>query len=170
RAPCRAGRHCALPSPPRSAGTSSPLIGLPREEKRRLAENLPLLLQHAILTPQPAQLLALLRRQPLALARVDLALADPTPQRLAGDPELARQLHDRPSRRLHEPHRLLAELRRIRRSRPRHLSLPSGPGSPSAEVSTEAGQPPPPALPLLGVDRDQACLAHQPGDALLAAA
>src|SRR5439155_4532493 len=74
QAPCRAGRSNALPSPPRSAGTSSPLIGLPREESRCLLQNLPLLLQHPHLPPQPTQLLPLLARQPLPLAAVDLGL------------------------------------------------------------------------------------------------
>ena len=85
RAPCRAGRYGALPSPPRSAGTSSPLIGLPREESRCLLQDLPLLTQQPILAPQPAQLLPLLAGQALTLAGVDLRLLDPAAQRLAGD-------------------------------------------------------------------------------------
>jgi hypothetical protein len=57
RAPCTAGRQDAVLSPPRSAGTSSALIGLPGEGNRRLAQDLLLLTKQRHLTPQPAQLL-----------------------------------------------------------------------------------------------------------------
>src|SRR5207247_9654212 len=77
RAPCRAGRSDALPSPPRSAGTSSLLIGLPREEKRRLAQDLSLLAPDPILTPDATQLLQLLALQHLTLAAV--AIHPPRP-------------------------------------------------------------------------------------------
>src|SRR5207247_4910404 len=113
RAPCRAGRCGALPSPPRSAGTSSPLIGLPREESRCLLQDLPLLLEQAHLPTQPAQLLPLLARQPVALTSVDVCLTNPAPQRLAGDPELTRDPRLRLPTALHKPHRLLTELSRI---------------------------------------------------------
>src|SRR5881392_626644 len=107
------------------------LIGLPREESRCLLQDLPLLLEDPHLPAQPAQLLPLLRHQALTLAAIDLCLTRPAPQPLSRDPELARDLHDRLAARAYEPHRLLAELRRTRRSRPRHLALRSGLGSPS---------------------------------------
>src|SRR5439155_2744371 len=112
RAPCRAGRCDALPSPPRSASTSSLLIGLPREEKRRLAQDLALLAQDAILTPQPTQLLPLLARQPLTLPAVDLRLQHPAPQRLRRDLQLVGDRSKRATTRPIQPHRLLPELRR----------------------------------------------------------
>jgi hypothetical protein len=54
------------PSPPRSTRTLLlRLAGLPREKSCRLLENLPLHPQRLILTPQPHQLLPLIRREPV---------------------------------------------------------------------------------------------------------
>ena len=63
RARRRAGRLDALPSPPRSAGSSWPAIGLPREESRCLLQDLPLFLEHAHALSELAQLGELLARQ-----------------------------------------------------------------------------------------------------------
>ena len=78
-----------MPSSPRSAETSSLLIGLPREESRCLLQDLALLTQPRVVAPQPAQLLPLITGQALALARVDLRLAEPVTQRLRRDAQLA---------------------------------------------------------------------------------
>jgi hypothetical protein len=55
--------------------------------------------------------------------------------------QLGRQLLRRPHPGSQHPHRLKSELRRVRRSRPRHLPLLSRAAWPeSITVSTEAGQ------------------------------
>src|SRR5262249_15924700 len=76
------------PSPPRRTGSGS--SGLHREESRRPLQNVALLAQHPHLAPQPPQLLALLGRQPVALARVHGRLPDPAP------PPPLTQLHPPP--------------------------------------------------------------------------
>src|SRR5579859_17646 len=121
RAHCRAGRQDALPSPRRPAGKRSPPIGLPREESRGLAENLPLLPEPDHLPAQLHELLPLLRRQPLTLAGIDLRLLDPGAQRLLRHTQLSRDLRHPPAADLDQPDRLRPELRRIRGTCTRHL-------------------------------------------------
>src|SRR5262245_2360965 len=82
----------------------------PREERRGLPQNLPLLFEHA--SPQLAQLGQLLAREPLALASVDLGLPDPLAQRLRCDPQLGLGLDDRPTAEAVETDRLIPELGR----------------------------------------------------------
>src|SRR5436190_22696222 len=88
RATRTAGRR-AVPWPswrPRCAGRQSPGPGLPREEGRRVLEDVTLLLESRVLASQPTQLVALSARQPvIALTQVTLALAAPVPQRLLRD-------------------------------------------------------------------------------------
>src|SRR3954466_6726842 len=132
RARCTTGRHDAVPSPPRSAETSWPLIDLPREESRCLLQDLALLTQARVVAPQSAQLLPLISGQPLALARVDLRLAEPVTQRLRRDAELPSDLRQ-----------CQAARARIRRSCLRHLDSFLRRVAASIEVSTETGQPQP---------------------------
>jgi transposase len=71
---------------------------LQSEGVRFQAEDLPLLLEAAVLAPQAAQLLALVAGQAFAAALVDVGLAHPVAQRLRRDPELAGDLRDRATR------------------------------------------------------------------------
>src|SRR5829696_1461657 len=75
-------RRDAVASSRRSAGRTSPAIGLPREESRSRLEDLALLRQPAVLAPQPPQLLALVGGQAFDATGVDVALAAPVTQRL----------------------------------------------------------------------------------------
>jgi hypothetical protein len=71
-------------SPPRSAGSSSLVIGLPGEETRGLAEDFTLLASSG-LTAQPAQLLTLGRGEAVAAAAgIQVSALDPLVDRGLG--------------------------------------------------------------------------------------
>src|SRR5207302_7085045 len=80
-------------------------------------------LQRAHLLAQTAQLLALLGREALALALVDLRLAAPFVQRLVRAAELFGDRLDGSGAQPQQLERFTPELRRVRRSRSRHLNL-----------------------------------------------
>src|SRR5439155_22615171 len=136
---CPAGRQDAVLSPPRSAGSSSRSIALPGEESRCLLQDLALLTQPRILAPKPAKLLALLARQPLTLTVVDLALANPAPQRLRRHRQLLGDRAIRPLAHPIQPDRLLPELRRETLALCHIDSLPDACAS-IVRVSTRPGQ------------------------------
>jgi len=69
--------------------------------------------------------------------------ASPTAASSTACPEFVRDLALQPAALAHEPHRVAAELGRIRRSRCWRLALLSGVSAPSVEVSTKPGQPQP---------------------------
>src|SRR3954466_3636413 len=123
-----AGRP-AVPWPswrPRCAGRCSPGPGLPREEGRRVLENVTLLLEALDALSERAQLLALGAGQPvIALPAVALALATPVPQRLRRHPQALGDVRDRAAL-TDQLQRLPPELLRIGRPRLRHRcpSLP----------------------------------------------
>jgi hypothetical protein len=78
----------------RATLTGSALLG---EEGRSYFQDLALLHEHAILAPQPAQLLPLVGRQALSPARIDVDLAGPVAPRLLRAPQLNGELrHTRP--------------------------------------------------------------------------
>ena len=77
RARCTAGRQGAARPPLRPAGISSRPLALPGEENRCLPQDLLLLPKTRILTTQPAQLLTLLAREPVALRSIDIRLLRP---------------------------------------------------------------------------------------------
>src|SRR5688572_27628074 len=124
RAARTAGRQ-TVPWPswhPRCAGRQSPGPGLPREEGRRVLENVTLLLQAPHALSELTQLDALGAGQPVvALTAVALALATPVTQRLRRHPQRRRDIRDRaaPTDQLQC---LPPELLRIGRSRLRHCS------------------------------------------------
>ena len=66
-----------------------------------------------MLPAQAAQLLALVARQALAQAAVDLGLAGPGAKRLRRAAELLGELGNRPARRAHQLDGLTPELRRV---------------------------------------------------------
>src|SRR5579884_729571 len=89
------------------------------------ASNLALLTKHLVFPLQLTQPRPLLARQHVAtLATVGLVLTQPVRQRLRRATQLLGKLLRRPRTAAQQPHRLLTELRRIRRSRPRHPSAP----------------------------------------------
>src|SRR4051794_15841850 len=67
----------------------------PWQRRPRHFQDPALLSERLDLAPQPTQLLALLRRQALGLARVDIDLARPVAQRLRRNPELTGELGNR---------------------------------------------------------------------------
>ena len=83
---------------------------LHREETRGSYQQVTLLLEDPVLVAEPAQVLALLARQPLALARVDLRLLAPEPQRIGRDAQLTRDLRQRATARLEQLDRLAPKL------------------------------------------------------------
>src|SRR5215210_2078035 len=99
RRAARTARRQTVPWPswlPRCAGRCSPGPGLPREEGRRVLENVALLLQAPHALSQLAQLLALGAGQPvIALTAVALALAPPVTQRLLRHPQALSDIRDR---------------------------------------------------------------------------
>ena len=91
-----AGRPGGVASPRRSAGSSSPVTGLPGEENRGLAQDLALLAQIPVLPAQPAQLLALDGGEAIAAATcVQIGLADPLTNSGLGQVQLPGDLADR---------------------------------------------------------------------------
>src|SRR4051812_32572868 len=86
----------------------------PWQRRPLLFQDLALLGERLDLTPKATQLLALLGRQALGLARIDLDLARPVAKRLRRDPELASELRNRLATAPEQGHRLTAELQRIR--------------------------------------------------------
>src|SRR4051812_39526660 len=129
RATRTAGRQ-GVPWPswlPRCTGRCSPGPGLPREEGRRVLENVALLLESRVLASQSAQLLALGAGQPVigALTAIALALTAPVPQRLRRPPQALSNVRDRAAL-TDQLQRLPPELLRISRPRLRHRcpSLP----------------------------------------------
>src|SRR5262249_13412520 len=81
-------------SPPRRTGTGS--SGLHREESRRPLQDVPLVAEHPHLPPQPAQLLALVGRQPVLFPRVDCRLLGPATDRRLAQVHLPTNCRDRP--------------------------------------------------------------------------
>lgn len=87
-------------------------VEFPREENRCLAQDLDVLPQPAVLHPQPAQLLPVVRGQAIGQTTVDRGLVHPAAQRLPTDPDprghdpyrrgdragLRHALHDHPDR------------------------------------------------------------------------
>src|SRR4051794_40439138 len=122
RAARTAGRRPA-PWPswlPRCAGRRSPGPGLPREEGRRVLEDVALLLQAPHALSQLAQLLALgAAQRVMALAAVGLLALAPVAQRLLRHAQARRDVGDRAAL-TDQPDRLAPELLRIRRPRLRH--------------------------------------------------
>src|SRR4051794_28310469 len=81
---------------PRRTGRCSPGPGLPREEGRRVLENVTLLLQAPDALSELSQLVALGAGQPvIALTQVALALTAPIPQRLRRHAQRLGDLRDR---------------------------------------------------------------------------
>src|SRR4051794_13277916 len=119
-----AGRQ-TIPWPswhPRCAGRCSPGPGLPREEGRRVLENVTLLLQAPDALSELAQLLTLSAGQPvIALIAVALALPTPVTQRLLGHTEALSDIRDRAAL-TDQLQRLPPELLRIGRPCLRHPS------------------------------------------------
>src|SRR5215210_8606090 len=128
RAARTAGRQ-TVPWPswlPRCAGRQSPGPGLPREEGRRVLEDVALLLQAPDALSQLPELLALGAGQPVvALTAIALALATPVPQRLRRHPQALRHIGDRAAL-TDQFQRLPPELLRVGRPCLRHRcpSLP----------------------------------------------
>src|ERR687898_268467 len=91
------------------------------EEGRRFSLDVFSLLEDAVLSPEPAQLLAFVSGRALPLASVDLGLLDPLPQGLGRHSEFPSGLRDRPPGKVDEPDGLSAELRRVWWSGSRHL-------------------------------------------------
>src|SRR6266508_1725823 len=118
RRAARTARRQTVPWPswlPRSAGRRSPDPGLPREEGRRVLEDVALLLQAPDAPPQLTQLLTLDAGQPVvALTPVALALASPVTQRLLRHPEALSDIRDRAAL-TDQPQRLPPELLRVGR-------------------------------------------------------
>ncbi len=88
-------------------------IGSPRpcgEEGRRFSQDVALHRKALDLAAKVPQLVALLGRQSLAPAGVDVALVDPVAERLVGDPELVCDLGDGLVRGADELDRPLPEL------------------------------------------------------------
>src|SRR5262249_18441863 len=110
------------PSPPRRTGSGS--SGLHREESRRPLQDVPLLTQDLVLPPQPPQLLALLGRQSVALARVHRRLRDPAAHRRLTEIELATDRRQRPLAPAHQGDDLSLELRRERPALPSACPVP----------------------------------------------
>src|SRR5207248_6755335 len=104
-------------------------------------QDLALLTQHLVLAlelTQPRPLIA--RHNVRAFTTIGLVLPQPIRQGLRRAPKLGRELLRRPRTAAQQPHRLLTELRRIRRSRPWHLPLLSRAEPESITVSTRPGQ------------------------------
>src|SRR3954447_10347222 len=81
---------------PRCAGRCSPGPGLPREEGRRVLENVTLLLEALDALPVLSQLRALGAGDPvIALAAIALTLRAPVPQRLRRHPQRLGDVRDR---------------------------------------------------------------------------
>jgi hypothetical protein len=75
------------------------VIGLPGEENRGLAQDLALLAQVPVLTPQPAQLLTLAADQPVgAPASIKIGTLDPLADRGLGQAQLLGDLSGRLAR------------------------------------------------------------------------
>jgi hypothetical protein len=92
------------------------------EEGRGVFQQVALRPQHAVLRPEPAQLLALGRRQPVAApAVVQVGLPHPVADRLGRAARVARQLLRGPPARPDDAPRLGPELRRVRRRTLRHV-------------------------------------------------
>src|SRR5262249_11485455 len=108
--------------PPRRTGSGS--SGLHREESRRPLQDVPLLAEHPILPPQPPQLLALLSRQSVALARVHGRLPDPAPHRRLTQLEPAADCWQCPLAPAHPGDALGLELRRERPALPSACPVP----------------------------------------------
>ena len=119
---------------PRRTGTWSRSIGLPGKESRGPLQDLPLLAQHPILALELAQPLPLLARQHvLRSPRSASSWRSQFRNVCSGAAKLGRQLLRRPHPCPQHPHRLNPELRRVRRSRPRHHTRSShGPLGPKA--------------------------------------
>src|SRR5215469_5053768 len=99
--------------------------GLPGcEEGRGFSEDLPLLPEHPILTPQPPQFLLLTAGQALPAALVDIRLTHPVAQRLVGHPQILGDLGQGLVTGPDQAHRLGPEGRRVGRSRSRHRTPP----------------------------------------------
>src|SRR3954469_8390179 len=82
---------------PRCTGRCSPGPGLPREEGRRVLENVTLLLEALDALSELPEFLALGAGQPViwALTAVTLSLATPVSQRLRRDPKALGDVRDR---------------------------------------------------------------------------
>jgi hypothetical protein len=93
-----------------------------RSVGRRVLEDLDLHLQHAVLAAQAHDLGALLRRQPLAAAFVDVRLPQPVAQRLVGGAKIRGELRDRLLTQPRLLHRAFAELLRVPSGHPELLS------------------------------------------------
>src|SRR5262249_46106828 len=104
--------------------TGSGSSGLHREESRRPLQDVPLLTQDLVLPPQPPQLLALLGRQSVALARVHRRLRDPAAHRRLTEIELATDRRQRPLAPAHQGDDLSLELRRERPALPSACPVP----------------------------------------------
>src|SRR5262249_42004544 len=84
-------------------------------------QDLALLAQNPVLSPQSPQLLLLVGGQAIAaFPLVQISLFEPEPERLAGHAQLAGNLGVRPPARARQADRLGAELRRIGWLAPRH--------------------------------------------------
>src|SRR3954466_567562 len=95
---------------PRCTGRGSPGPGLPREEGRRVLENVTLLLQALDTLAELSQFLALGAREPvIAFPPVARDLLGPVAQRLLRHAQALSHVTDRPAR-AHQLDRLLAEL------------------------------------------------------------
>jgi hypothetical protein len=126
---------------PRRTGTSSRSIGPPGKESRGPCQDLTLLTQHLLFTLELTQPLSLLGAEHVvALTTVGLLLAHSVRQRLRRAAQLRSERLRRPRTTAQQPHRLLTELRRIRRSRPWHLPLLSRAEPENITVSTRPAQ------------------------------
>src|SRR5205814_9991821 len=110
------------PSPPRRTGTGS--SGLHREESRRPLQNVALLAQNLHLAPEPTELLTLLGRQPVPLARIHGRLPDPAAHGRLSQVELAADRGQRPLAPAHQGDNLGLELRRERPPLPPACPVP----------------------------------------------
>jgi hypothetical protein len=134
------GRPGGVLSPPRSAGSNSPAIGLPGEENRGLPEDFTLLAQVPDLTAQPAQLLALGRGEAVAApASVQVGALDLLADRGLGQVQLTGDLADRLTRAVNQLDDLGLVLRREEPAWSWHRT-PISRAGPSSWVSTRPDQ------------------------------
>src|SRR5207247_2023082 len=101
-------------APPHSGSPSPGRVELRREIDGGVFQDRVRTLELGVLLAQPLQLFPLAcRRQLRAAPLIDLRLPHPLPQRLLANPQVARDVRDRPARLEIEPNGTLAQLIRV---------------------------------------------------------
>jgi len=117
---------------------------LTSEEGRGFFQDLPLGAKGPVLAPQPHELSALIARETLGLAGIDLGLDDPAAERLVADAEIPRHLPRGVARLPGQAHGLGPELRWVRCCSSWHVdSLVGGSMPPLSSVHGTGSTPEP---------------------------